>query len=201
MFNDTGNENLSNKGIQVDLGEYLEYKKQFNDTRTISYSSSDLYHKRKNEQEEARSDFFIYGGAAAVSTKVLYEKAKKDEGIRALIEEAPGAKLLKQKLTKQYLDNQAAQIISGAIDPRSTAVAPLSQSFQSILVSLEELSPSQILKTLQLSSFNSLFVEVIDEERKKARHIKQTSIQVYENYYKNLIFKFNLHIIGVKQIF
>ena len=189
MFNDTGNENLSNKGIQVDLGEYLEYKKQFNDTRTISYSSSDLYHKRKNEQEEARSDFFIYGGASAVSAKVLYEKAKKDEGIRALISEVPGAKLLKQKLTKQYLDNQAAQIISGAIDPRSTAVAPLSQSLQSILVSLEELSPSQILKTLQLSSFNSLFVEVIDEERKKARHIKQTSIQVYENYYKNLIFK------------
>ena len=189
MFDNTGNENLSNKGIQVDLGEYLEYKKQFKDTRTISYSSSDLYHKRKSEQEEARSDFFIYGGAAAASTKVLYEKAKKDEGIRALIEEAPGAKLLKQKLTKQYLDNQAAQIISGAIDPRSTAVAPLSQSLQSILVSLEELSPSQILKTLQLSSFNSLFVEVIDEERKKARHIKQTSIQVYENYYKNLIFK------------
>ena len=189
MFNDTSNENLSNKGIQVDLGEYLEYKKQFNDTRTISYSSSDLYHKRKNEQEEARSDFFIYGGASAVSAKVLYEKAKKDEGIRALISEVPGAKLLKQKLTKQYLDNQAAQIISGAIDPRSTAVAPLSQSLQSILVSLEELSPSQILKTLQLSSFNSLFVEVIDEERKKARHIKQTSIQVYENYYKNLIFK------------
>lgn len=189
MFNDTSNENLSNKGIQVDLGEYLEYKKQFNDTRTISYSSSDLYHKRKNEQEEARSDFFIYGGASAVSAKVLYEKAKKDEGIRALISEVPGAKLLKQKLTKQYLDNQAAQIISGAIDPRSTAVAPLSQSLQSILVSLEELSPSQILKTLQLSSFNSLFVEVIDEERKKARHIKQTSIQVYENYYKNLILK------------
>lgn len=189
MFNDTSNENLSNKGIQVDLGEYLEYKKQFNDTRTISYSSSDLYHKRKNEQEEARSDFFIYGGASAVSAKVLYEKAKKDEGIRALISEVPGAKLLKQKLTKQYLDNQAAQIISGAIDPRSTAVAPLSQSLQSILVSLEELSPSQLLKTLQLSSFNSLFVEVIDEERKKARHIKQTSIQVYENYYKNLIFK------------
>lgn len=189
MFNDASNENLSNKGIQVDLGEYLEYKKQFNDTRTISYSSSDLYHKRKNEQEEARSDFFIYGGASAVSAKVLYEKAKKDEGIRALISEVPGAKLLKQKLTKQYLDNQAAQIISGAIDPRSTAVAPLSQSLQSILVSLEELSPSQILKTLQLSSFNSLFVEVIDEERKKARHIKQTSIQVYENYYKNLIFK------------
>ena len=189
MFNDTNNENLSNKGIQVDLGEYLEYKKQFNDTRTISYSSSDLYHKRKNEQEEARSDFFIYGGASAVSAKVLYEKAKKDEGIRALISEVPGAKLLKQKLTKQYLDNQAAQIISGAIDPRSTAVAPLSQSLQSILVSLEELSPSQILKTLQLSSFNSLFVEVIDEERKKARHIKQTSIQVYEDYYKNLILK------------
>lgn len=189
MFNDTSNENLSNKGIQVDLGEYLEYKKQFNDTRTISYSSSDLYHKRKNEQEEARSDFFIYGGASAVSAKVLYEKAKKDEGIRALISEVPGAKLLKQKLTKQYLDNQAAQIISGAIDPRSTTVAPLSQSLQSILVSLEELSPSQILKTLQLSSFNSLFVEVIDEERKKARHIKQTSIQVYENYYKNLILK------------
>lgn len=189
MFNDTSNENLSNKGIQVDLGEYLEYKKQFNDTRTISYSSSDLYHKRKNEQEKARSDFFIYGGASAVSAKVLYEKAKKDEGIRALISEVPGAKLLKQKLTKQYLDNQAAQIISGAIDPRSTAVAPLSQSLQSILVSLEELSPSQILKTLQLSSFNSLFVEVIDEERKKARHIKQTSIQVYENYYKNLILK------------
>ena len=189
MFDNTSNENLSNKGIQVDLSQYLEYKKQFNDTRTISYSSSDLYHKRKKEQEEARSDFFIYGGAAAASTKVLYEKAKKDEGIRALIEEAPGAKLLKQKLTKQFLDNQAAQIISGAIDPRSTAVAPLSQSLQSILVSLEELSPSQILKTLQLSSFNSLFVEVIDEERKKARHIKQTSIQVYENYYKNLIFK------------
>ena len=189
MFNDTSNENLSNKGIQVDLGEYLEYKKQFNDTRTISYSSSDLYHKRKNEQEEARSDFFIYSGASAVSAKVLYEKAKKDEGIKALISEVPGAKLLKQKLTKQYLDNQAAQIISGAIDPRSTTVAPLSQSLQSILVSLEELSPSQILKTLQLSSFNSLFVEVIDEERKKARHIKQTSIQVYENYYKNLILK------------
>lgn len=189
MFNDTSNENLSNKGIQVDLGEYLEYKKQFNDTRTISYSSSDLYHKRKNEQEEARSDFFIYGGASAVSAKVLYEKAKKDEGIRALISEVPGAKLLKQKLTKQYLDNQAAQIISGAIDPRSTTVAPLSQSLQSILVSLEELSPSQILKTLQLSSFNSLFVEIIDEERKKARHIKQTSIQVYEDYYKNLILK------------
>ena len=189
MFDNTGNENLSNKGIQVDLGEYLEYKKQFKDTRTISYSSSDLYHKRKSEQEEARSDFFIYGGAAVASTKVLYEKAKKDEGIKALISEVPGAKLLKQKLTKQYLDNQAAQIISGAIDPRSTAVAPLSQSLQSILVSLEELSPSQILKTLQLSSFNSLFVEVIDEERKKARHIKQTSIQVYENYYKNLIFK------------
>ena len=189
MFDNTSNENLSNKGIQVDLSQYLEYKKQFNDTRTISYSSSDLYHKRKKEQEEARSDFFIYGGTAAVSTKMLYEKAKKDEGIRALISEVPGAKLLKQKLTKQYLDNQAAQIISGAIDPRSTAVAPLSQSLQSILVSLEELSPSQILKTLQLSSFNSLFVEVIDEERKKARHIKQTSIQVYENYYKNLIFK------------
>ena len=190
MFNTAvDDESLNNNGIQVDLGQYLEYKKQFKDTRTISYSSSDLYHKRKSEQEEARSDFFIYGGASAVSAKLLYEKAKKDEGIRALIEEVPGAKLLKQKLSKQFLDNQAAQIISGAIDPRSTATAPLSQSLQSILVSLEELSPSQILKTLQLSSFNSLFVEVIDEEQKKARHIRQSSIKVYESYYKNLIFK------------
>ena len=65
MFNNTDNENLSNKGIQVDLGEYLEYKKQFKDTRTISYSSSDLYHKRKKEQEEARSDFFFFFFAAA----------------------------------------------------------------------------------------------------------------------------------------
>ena len=190
MFNTAvDDESLNNNGIQVDLGQYLEYKKQFKDTRTISYSSSDLYHKRKSEQEEARSDFFIYGGASAVSAKLLYEKAKKDEGIRALIEEVPGAKLLKQKLSKQFLDNQAAQIISGAIDPRSTATAPLSQSLQSILVSLEELSPSQILKTLQLSSFNSLFVEVIDEEQKKARHIRQSSVKVYESYYKNLIFK------------
>ena len=180
-------EDLSNKGTQIGLSEFIKYKEDFDPTRTISYSSSDLYQKRLAEKSKQETDALVYGGAAAGLAALLYKKASNDAGVTDLLSRAPGARLMQQKLSKQFLDNQALNIIAGAIDPRM-ASQPLSTSLQSILMSLEEMSPAQILRTLQLSSFNSLFVETIDQINQQ-RHIQYSSISAYNNYYKNLIFK------------
>ena len=180
-------EDLSNKGTQIGLSEFIKYKEDFDPTRTISYSSSDLYQKRLAEKSKQETDALVYGGAAAGLAALLYKKAANDAGVTDLLSRAPGARLMQQKLSKQFLDNQALNIIAGAIDPRM-ASQPLSTSLQSILMSLEEMSPAQILRTLQLSSFNSLFVETIDQINQQ-RHIQYSSISAYNNYYKNLIFK------------
>ena len=180
-------EDLSNKGTQIGLSEFIKYKEDFDPTRTISYSSSDLYQKRLAEKSKQETDALVYGGAAAGLAALLYKKASNDAGVTDLLSRAPGARLMQQKLSKQFLDNQALNIIAGAIDPRM-ASQPLSTSLQSILMSLEEMSPAQILRTLQLSSFNSLFVETIDQINQQ-RHIQYSSISAYNNYYKNLISK------------
>lgn len=180
-------EDLSNKGTQIGLSEFIKYKEDFDPTRTISYSSSDLYQKRLAEKSKQETDALVYGGAATGLAALLYKKAANDAGVTDLLSKAPGARLMQQKLSKQFLDNQALNIIAGAIDPRM-ASQPLSTSLQSILMSLEEMSPAQILRTLQLSSFNSLFVETIDQINQQ-RHIQYSSISAYNNYYKNLILK------------
>src|SRR5699024_10642779 len=98
----------------------------------------------------------------------------------------PGTNLLNERLNNTFDPS------SSNIDPSFTAKRPLSNSLQSMLLAVEEASPLHIMKTLQLSSFNTLFVEIIDQENKE-RHIKTSSIQAYKDYYKNLILNSSGH--------
>lgn len=180
-------DDLQGKGAQIDYGQYLQYKQDFDPNRTISYSSSDLYQKRLSEQSDTETDYLIYGTAASAAKVALFKQAEKSEAITELLSKAPGARLLQQRLSKQFMDNQALGLISNAIDPKLSA-QPLSTSLNSMLMAMEEMSPAQILKTLQLSSFNSLFVENV-EQLNKQKHIQYSSIATYNNYYKNLILK------------
>lgn len=180
---------IQGDGKQLNYADYLTYKKDFNESRTVSYSSSDLYQKRLRERDDAIADTLFYGAAGLGIGSLLYHQASRNENISYLISELPSANLAKLKLTKQYTENKAAGLILNAIDPRSNGTQPLSQSLHSMLMGVEELSPMQIMKTLQMSSFSQLFVEILDQKHNEMRLIRESSIRAYGDYYSNLIKK------------
>lgn len=178
---------IEGQGKQIDYESYLQYKRDFNDARTLNFSSSELYRKRIRERDAALLDTAFWATTASVTGWWLYRKANESENLRRFLHDLPLADLASTKLKKQFQDNLASGLIAEAIDPRSTAVPTVGHSLHSILTGLEELSPLQLMKTLQLSSFSSLFVDVIDQGYNEARHIKEGSIRAYEDFYKRMI--------------
>lgn len=178
---------IEGQGKQIDYESYLQYKRDFNDARTLNFSSSELYRKRIRERDAALLDTAFWATTASVTGWWLYRKANESENLRRFLHDLPLADLASTKLKKQFQDNLASGLIAEAIDPRSTAVPTVGHSLHSMLTGLEELSPLQLMKTLQLSSFSSLFVDVIDQGYNEARHIKEGSIRAYEDFYKRMI--------------
>ena len=172
---------------QIDFKSYLSPKKtqDLSETR-VNYTTSDLYKKRLHERDEA----VFYSSVGLASTvgvsKFLYDKVDSSPELLENFNKLPGTNLLNERLSNTF-DPSGSNI-----DPTFAAKRPLSNSLQSMLLAVEEASPLHIMKTLQLSSFNTLFVEIIDQENKE-RHIKTSSIQAYKDYYKNLILNSSGH--------
>lgn len=172
---------------QIDFGTYLQPRKpDFNSTK-VNYTSDELYKKKLQERDDA----VFYSGVGAIgsyaTSKFLYNKINESPELLESFNNLPGADLLDTRLKKTLIPG------SSNIDPTFSGVRPASNSIQSMLLAVEEASPLHILKTLQLSSFNTLFVEIIDQENKE-RHIKTSSIQAYKDYYKNLILNSSGHV-------
>lgn len=174
---------------QIDFGSYLTAKdskpKKEKDTRDydarkVNYTSDELYKKRLHERDEAVFYSGVGLASAAGVSRFAYNKISDSEELLETFNNLPGAKVLDERLNRSFSPG------SSNIDPSFSGPRPLSNSIQSMVLAVEEITPLHILKTLQLSSFNTLFVEIIDEEN-KSRHIKTSSIQAYKEYYKNLI--------------
>lgn len=171
---------------QIDFGPELRVHKPDYNSAKVNYTSDELYKKKLYERDEA----VFYSGVTAVgaftSSKFLYDKVNNSPDLLESFNKLPGADLLSSRLNKTF------DPLSSNIDPSFSGPRPASNSIQSMLLAVEEASPLHILKTLQLSSFNTLFVEIIDQENKE-RFIKPSSIQAYKEYYKNLILNSSGH--------
>ena len=172
---------------QIDFGAYLSpKKKQDLTTAKVNYTSDDLYKKRLHERDDAIF-YSSVGLASSVGVgKFLYNKVNESPELLEDFNKLPGANLLNERLNRSFTVNPSS------IDPSFTGQRPVSNSLQSMLLAVEEASPLHIMKTLQLSSFSTLFVEVIDQENKE-KHIKTSSIQAYKEYYRNLILNSSGH--------
>lgn len=165
---------------QIDFGEKLRPNKPNYISPKVNYTSDELYRKRLQERDDA----VFYSGVGAIgaysSSRFLYDKINNSPDLLESFNKLPGASLLEDRLKRNLIPG------STNIDPSFAGPRHASNSIQSMLLAVEEASPLHILKTLQLSSFNTLFVEIIDQENKE-RYIKTSSIQAYKDYYKNLI--------------
>ena len=143
---------------QIDFKSYLSPKKtqDLSETR-VNYTTSDLYKKRLHERDEA----VFYSSVGLASTvgvsKFLYDKVDSSPDLLENFNKLPGTNLLNERLNNTFDPS------SSNIDPSFATKRPLSNSLQSMLLAVEEASPLHIMKTLHLSSFNTLVVEIIDQ--------------------------------------
>lgn len=157
-----------------------------------SVSTSDVSeHRRKENIEETLRNLAIAGGVAGVGT-YAYSQAKKNNKVLEAVENLPGARLLSDRLDAAYQG-------PGFINPSSAGPQPLSRSLHSMLLAAEEATPLHIAKTLGLASFQTLFVEVIDQENQTIR-IGSDSIKAYKEYYRNLVLNSSGHVLTSRQI-
>ncbi len=172
-----------NETISLNFNEYLDAKVAYDYRGTNNLSSSDLYNKQQNQRENDQFNSLLKVSAGVGLSSVLYNEVKNNNNLLQKINSLKSANLLTDRLVDKFNSNG----VPTNIDPTfsNKAAKPLSNSLASILTDLEEMSPLHILKTLQLSSFSTLFVEVIDQQNKI--HIKPSSISVYKDYYRNLI--------------
>lgn len=176
-----------NDGTQIDYEEFLGYKQHVNPAKTVNFTSSELYRKKLEERDEY---VFQAGLGAAIGlggASLAYKAISSSSTLLDAVNSAPGADLLNQRLTTSFNSGNRE-----GIDPRFSGQRPLSNSLQSFLMSIEEVSPLHLMKTLQISSFSTLFVEVLDQQNKDL-HIKESSITAYKEYYKNLILNSSGH--------
>lgn len=149
----------------------------YNQYYTETLSNSEMYDRRERASiEEMANNVAITGGILGAGI-YGYNVAKRDPRVLEMVQKLPGAGLLQQRLEEAR----------GGIDPTpAPGPQPLSKSLHSMLLAAEEASPLHIAKTLGLSSFQTLFVEIVDQEKQPVK-IGSESIRAYSAYYKNLI--------------
>lgn len=170
-------------GRQIDYESFLDYKKDFNDTRTLNFTSSEFFNDKRAQREDEFYDKAFYGGTAAISAKLGYDYVNSGGAILEKFNALRSSNLLNERLKAASNASPFETLYQDFADPSTRS---LSNSLQSQLLLLEELSPMHILKTLQISSFTTLFVEVVDSKNRQTI-IGSESIRVYEEYYRNLI--------------
>lgn len=178
------NEIKNKDGTQIDYESYVNYKERFNDSRTTSFTSSEYFDKKRKESRDELYDKMLYGGVAVASAKFAYETANRSKTLLESINNLQSSSMMMDRLNSTNEDSVENSIKTSFANPSARS---LSNSIYSNMAALEELSPLHILKTLQISSFSTLFVEVVDSKNKEIK-IGPDSIRVYEDYYRNLIF-------------
>lgn len=171
-------------GQQIDYESFVNYKKDFNESRTLNFTSSEYFEEKRKERQHEFYDKAIYGVAALTTARLSYDTINSGTDLLKTINEARSSNILRERL--QNAADKSALTESLFQDFADPSKRSLSNSLQSNLIALEELTPMHILKTLQLSSFTTLFVENIDTQNRQTI-IGSDSIRVYEEYYRNLI--------------
>ena len=121
-----------------------------------------------NESHEIPEKLLYTGGVLGIGA-LAYNQAKKNNKVLEAVEKLPGARLLNDRLPQHAFSPQ-----------------PLSKSIHSMILAAEEISPLHIAKTLGVSSFHTLFVELVDQEKGSIK-IGSKAIRAYSEYYRNLI--------------
>lgn len=173
----------SNDGTQINYSEFLDYKDTYNDNRSLNFTSSEYFETKKAEQQHEMYNSLFYGGSGLMAAKFAYDYTNNNSNLLAKINNLPSSNILNQRLEEA---SDISPINNLFRPPADKSSQRLSNAIQSNLLVAEEASPLQILKTLQLSSFSTLFVEVADFENRR-KVIGSSSIKAYKDYYKNLI--------------
>lgn len=162
---------MNDNSINIDYNKYY--------TETLSSSQMSDIRERHNT-EDMLQNLAVTGGVVGLGT-YGYNRAKKNNKVLEMVENLPGAKLLTERLQNGYQGAEYIQPPNSGGGPQ-----PLSRSLHSMLLAAEEASPLHIAKTLGLSSFQTLFVEVVDQEKQTIK-IGSDSIRAYSEYYRNLV--------------
>ena len=162
---------MNDNSINIDYNKYY--------TETLSSSQMSDIRERHNTEDMLQS-LAVTGGVVGLGT-YGYNQAKKNNKVLEMVENLPGAKLLTERLQNGYQGAEYIQPPSSSGGPQ-----PLSRSLHSMLLAAEEASPLHIAKTLGLSSFQTLFVDVVDQEKQTIK-IGSDSIRAYSEYYRNLV--------------
>ena len=162
---------MNDNSINIDYNKYY--------TETLSSSQMSDIRERHNTEDMLQS-LAVTGGVVWLGT-YGYNQAKKNNKVLEMVENLPGAKLLTERLQNGYQGAEYIQPPSSSGGPQ-----PLSRSLHSMLLAAEEASPLHIAKTLGLSSFQTLFVDVVDQEKQTIK-IGSDSIRAYSEYYRNLV--------------
>lgn len=170
-------------GSQIDYESFLNYKKDFNDSRTLNFTSSEYFEQKREERKDEFYDKAFYGIASLTTARLAYDSVNGGTDMLKTINEARSSNILSERLKQASQKSNFDTLYQDFADP---AKRSLSNSLQSNLIAMEELSPMHILKTLQLSSFSTLFVEIVDTKNRQTI-IGSDSIRAYEDYYRNLI--------------
>lgn len=172
---------MDNNSINIDYNKYY--------SETISNSQfSDI--KERTNIEDTLQSLAIAGGVVGLGT-YTYNQAKKNNKVLEMVENLPGARLLSDRLSQS-----SSQIAANSL---TNSPQPLSRSLHSMLLAAEEASPLHIAKTLGLSSFQTLFVEVVDQEKQTIK-IGSDSIKAFSEYYRNLVLNSSGYVLTRKDI-
>lgn len=172
---------MDNNSINIDYNKYY--------SETISNSQfSDI--KERTNIEDTLQSLAIAGGVVGLGT-YTYNQAKKNNKVLEMVENLPGARLLSDRLSQS-----SSQIAANSL---TNSPQPLSRSLHSMLLAAEEASPLHIAKTLGLSSFQTLFVEIVDQEKQTIK-IGSDSIKAFSEYYRNLVLNASGYVLTRKDI-
>jgi hypothetical protein len=169
-------------GSQIDYEAYMDYKGRQKDPDPYSVTSSDIYLKKKNEQESEIMSSLIMGAGYAASAAAAAHYVNNNQTALELLNKLPG----NDNLDKRLRFNRAANNTFEGIEPNfNGSLRPVSNILQSTLLNLEELSPLHILKTLQLSSAASLFTANVNLAEDV--HISGDVVNNYNDYVQKLL--------------
>ena len=178
-------------GQQIDYESFVSYKQDFNDSRTLNFTSSEYFEEKRKERKAEFFDKAFYGVAGLTTAKLAYDSVNGGTELLKTINETRSSNILRERLERASNKSNIDTIYQDFANPSTRT---LSNAVQSNLVFMEELSPMHILKTLQLSSFSTLFVELVDSQNRQTI-IGSDSIRVYEEYYRNLIVNNSKYVI------
>jgi hypothetical protein len=170
-------------GTQIDYEDYLVYKERQKSFDPYSTTSSDLYKKKKAEQESEIMSSIVSTVGAGAALAAVGNYVNNNPTALSLINRLPGSDVLNNRLLSNNILNNPFEGIETGFSRNS--VRPVSNILQTALLNLEELSPLHILKTLQLSSFTSIFTTLADNT--KDIRISSDVINNYQDYFTKLI--------------